>query len=194
MNNDKIHVLASSKKDIIFNENVDKSHSLIIDFYNIYCNMIKFSKYKTFSKETFIICFNNLLLNKLKNYDNVYFVSKPIFEIDTDYIYNTLSSYKNITYIIVNDTHLIKSKNKERDDYVCILLQYFHLKNNIKSIIISNDTFRNHVSLSRSIKPFSIDIYKCNFKNTIQYDTTILENYTNIIKFPIIRSGFKFRS
>ena len=56
------------KKQIQFHrKNIKKDKVIIIDFYNIYCNMIEFSKYKQFSHETFVICLDKIL-NKLRNY------------------------------------------------------------------------------------------------------------------------------
>jgi len=134
---------------------------LIVDFYNVYCRLIDFhAKYHPFSIDSFELCFTkiaNLVATKTK-----IIVSKVIFEVPLARIQDLTRKFPNCIYIIVNDEYPCKGYNRERDDFVCIMLYFF--RNYFKSseyrnpLIVSNDRLRNYDALIQHIKLFSLTI------------------------------------
>ena len=145
--------LAKRKKNLLVSKQFNEK-PVIIDFYNLYCNITEFNKYKTFSRETYIICLD-LILKKFKN-NRIFIVSKNIFEIEREYIKKTTRLYKNLTYIIPEDIYYKKSLNRERDDYVCLVLNDI-LEN---ALVISNDKLRNLGKIITDVKPIKILTYR----------------------------------
>lgn len=185
--------LAKNRTKLLFSKFIDKDVTIIIDFYNIYCNIIKFNKYKTFSKESYRVCLN-LLLKKLKH-NKVIIVSKDIFEVDTTFIKNITLANSNITYVIVDDMHEIKSKNTERDDFVCLLFRTIHKRDNIQSVIVSNDTYKNHSRIYKNIKPFKLRIISDGTLREVDIMDKALEKYKDIDSFSDReRIGFYFKN
>lgn len=187
----KILSIVKNKKDIIFKRSIELNDIVIVDFFNIYCNIIKFNRYKTFSRETFVICME-ILLNKLRNYKAL-IISKNIFEVENEYIKKMTVNNKNITYIIVEDTHLPKSLNRERDDYTCILLQKYILKmKKRKSCILTNDKYKNFSSILVNTKPFNLHIYKNGDINHIELTSKLIQVYNlSLKKSDLVTSEFK---
>lgn len=184
---DKIFKIALHKGDLYLDNSINNNTVIIIDFYNIYCNLIKFNKYKTFSQDTFEICMNKIL-KKLKNYTLI-IVSKNIFEVDSFFIKKLISKHYNTTYIIVEDLYYIKSKNKERDDYTCFLFNNLLQYNNKNVCILSNDKFKNYNNIINNIKPIKLH-YISNKLNKISVkitDLSLPKNNSNIN-----RIGFNF--
>ena len=165
-------------KKLYLYKNIDKNALIVIDFYNIYCYLINFKKYRTFSIENW----NNTMLCILKTFkhNNVILVSKPIFEINEQHIINYTKNIPRLNYMIIEDLYHTKSLNKERDDYACIMLQYiFTLKDN-KCIILSNDRYINYNEIIGNTKDFNIRLYK---SNKIHNTTYTLEHInSNFIK------------
>lgn len=175
-------------------QNIKQDTIIILDFYNIYCHLINFKKYRKFSKETWSLtmkCILNTLGNK-----NIFCISKPIFEIsDTDILEFTKNN-NNINYIIVEDIHEIKSINRERDDYMCILFQFiFTNESKLSTIIVTNDHYTNYKDIINNIKEYNLRIYKgdtisidnkMDDKNVIEYTKKQLLDY----KFRLNKSGF----
>lgn len=156
---DKIFFVSKNIKSIEINKklNPDKE-TIIIDFYNVYCSFVKFNKYKTFSRETVVNCLN-ILLERFKKF-NIIIVSKIIFEIESEYIKNMTKQYSNVTYVLVEDKFLEKCCNRERDDYVCILIHknLFSFKNK-SSVIMTNDKLRNFDDIISNTKAMNLIIY-----------------------------------
>jgi hypothetical protein len=145
-----------------FSKNVhDTKTILVIDFYNIYCTYISYHKTKTFTLESFIECMQ-FILEDILSPSKCIFISKPIYEVPIETITYFTSTYKT-KYLIVTDDYasVAKSENRERDDYVCLLLSYLIKSDNHKSFIISNDRFSNYRSLIKDIKPLSIEWFGC---------------------------------
>ncbi|CAK0773769.1 hypothetical protein CCP3SC1AL1_690004 [Gammaproteobacteria bacterium] len=154
--------MSSKWKGIDFSKDVHENKPmLIIDFYNIYCTYISFHKTKTFTLESFIDCMH-FILGDILCPSNCIFVSKPIYEVPLETITYFTSKYKT-KYLIVKDEYasISKGENRERDDYVCLLLSYILKSDNNKSYIISNDRFSNYNTLIRNVKPLSIEWFGC---------------------------------
>lgn len=183
---DRILQLASSKKRIVVNGLYSKDTVFIVDFYNVYCSMISFCKYKTFSLETYLICMGRIL-RLVKNRKTV-IVSKNIFEVEPGVIKNLLLFYPNVTYFIVEDACEIKGLNRERDDYFCIAYQAVCER----SVIISNDKFSNFETLVKEVKPFNV--VKLGFGDTCVSFTEKMIEQSNKTLLPdkVSRSGFSF--
>lgn len=174
---------------------VEKNNAkvLIVDFYNLYCDYTQFHKHKFFSKESFIYCVDSIA-KCLKNHLLI-FISKEIYEVSIKNITNIIRKYNNIyCYCIVEDLYISnKSKNRERDDLVCILFHYI-LKNEKYHVdILSNDKYRNYLSIIKKSKPIRINfIYQNNFYyincDNLENMKTILENYRQNIS----RVGFSY--
>jgi hypothetical protein len=150
---------ANTRGNLIFEKNIKNDTVLIIDFYNVYCNLIKFNKYKIFTKDTIFLCMKKITDNVHKD-QKVFIVSKDIFELSHENKIELCMLYKNITFVLVKDDHPRKSCNKERDDYACILFQNIMKDNNVTNVIISNDKFDNYNELIKDIKPFTLTVYK----------------------------------
>lgn len=161
-------------KKFYYRKPLHSKYYVIIDFYNIYCSMIKFNRFRTFSKQTWELVVSNIL--KSNKADAVYIVSKPIFEINNFDIYNIVRKYPRLNYIVVEDQNHVKSLNKERDDYICIFLQYIFNKENINSIIVSNDTLSNYNKLINNVKSLNIRIYNKDSVKLISFTPKILNN------------------
>lgn len=175
----KVLEIVKKVKKFYYRKPLQKRYNVIIDFYNIYCSMIKFNKYRTFSKESWELVVSNILnCNKA---EKVYIVSKPIFEINNFDIYNIVRKYPRLNYIVVEDQNPIKSLNKERDDFICIFLQYIFNKDNINSIIVSNDTFSNYNKLINNIKSLNIRIYNKDSVKLISFTEKILNNIKQLL-------------
>lgn len=181
MTEEKILTFVKNVKDIVFEKEIS-TKLVIIDFFNVYCNIIKFNKYKTFSRETFIICIE-LLIKKLKNYKTI-IVSKNIFEIEQEYIRKIVFENTNITYIIVEDTYSRKSMNRERDDYICILLQKYFLKiKKTESCIVTNDKYKNYFSLLKNMKPCKLKIFTKNNLINIDINHSLINSFNYNLKY-----------
>ncbi len=182
MNSAKILSIVKKKKSLLVDTPINTDMTVIIDYYNVYCNIIKFNKYKTFSRKTYMLCMN-LLLSKFKNYKEVIIVSKNIFEIELDYIKTLTLQNKNIKYLIVEDLNLPKGENRERDDYVCLLTQQLLLENNKKSVIITNDQYKNYKQLLTNAKSLQINTYiKGEKQEILEIGKDFIENKVDKLK------------
>jgi hypothetical protein len=194
MNNLEYIILCLSiqRCNFFLEKKIDTNSVYILDFYNIYCNLVKFDKYKTFSKKTFFICIN-ILFSIFKDTDRVIIVSKNIFEVTINDILDALKDYKNITYVLVEDTHIIRSKNKERDDYACILIYNFlKLKNKTVSVV-TNDLYRNKYLLLHTTKPFCMRIISHKGVSDIPINSEMIKKYSGIFsEVSVDRIGFDF--
>jgi hypothetical protein len=126
--------------------------TIIIDFYNIYCTFISYNKYKTFSQVSFSACID-VITNSYKD-KNIIVVSKDIFEVSNECILEHTRKNFNLSYVIARDRHHCKSKNKERDDYMCILLNKFNTGN---SVILTNDKYHNYPDIINDVKSLKIE-------------------------------------
>ncbi len=196
MNTTKILSIVKKKKSLLIDAPIDINTTVIIDYYNVYCNIIKFNKYKTFSRKTYILCMN-LLLKKFKHYKEVIIISKNIFEIELDYIKHITSQNTNIKYIIVEDLNLPKGLNRERDDYVCLLTHYLLVENNKKSVIITNDQYKNYKQIVTNAKSLQINTYSKGEKQEItdiytEYITDKVDKLKNMCENNLTTVKFKF--
>ena len=205
----------------------------IIDFYNIYCNFVKFDKYKIFSKETFTICINLLIDYFNKDTDTCIIVSKNIYEVGIQDIQEALKGQTRFVYIIAEDncgwsgtssgtsslSLQLASKNKERDDYTCIMLynllkhrgpdSYLDHSKNLLLVnsasdnanagnativsIVTNDTYRNYKSLLKNVKPFNMKIINPEGFYDVPINRRIISMYnTEINGNSLDRIGFNF--
>jgi len=190
MNRLKLLQVTKGKGDLNFEFILNKKTS-IMDFYNIYCNYVEYNHNKIFSETTVLKCLDSIY-NKTKFNDDILIVSKNIFEVRMECLLEKTKKYKNMTYVIVEDNHDMTSKNKERDDFVCILLNYI----NDRSYIISNDMFKNYSKILKNSKPMTLKMIKLGeiteFKITEKYINEIRDAIVNE-KFKPIRSGFNFK-
>lgn len=156
--------LCKMRQEIVFKENIlIKNESIIlIDFYNVYCNFIKFNENKLFTEESFFCCLN-LIVETFKKYHKVYIISKPVFESrGYEKIHNIIKNYSNIEYIIIEDKNKNSGQNRERDDFYLIYLYNLNKYSKKDVYIVSNDQFRNYTQLIRSVKPIEIIRITCN--------------------------------
>lgn len=173
-----LSIVKSTKKIILDDENISSDNIIIIDLYNIYCRIIKFNKYKTFSRKTFILCIK-LILKKFKN-NQIIIISKNIFEVELDYIKNLTNNNNNILYyIIVEDSYHTRSQNRERDDYVALLYHLCFIKKN--SFILTNDKYKNFNNLIDNIKPCKLHIYKKNNVDYIDIDNNNIKIFNQVL-------------
>lgn len=161
--------LCKTRQEFFFKEkiNIDINSIILIDFYNVYCNYIKFNENKLFTEDSFYCCLN-LILKTFNKYNKVYIISKPVFESGGyEKIHNVIKNYLNTEYIIIEDKNKASGQNRERDDFYLIYLYNLHNLRNKRSVyIISNDQFRNYTHLIKSVKPIEI----ININNTsIEY-------------------------
>ena len=164
--------------------------TLIIDFYNIYCNYINFEKYNTFTEKTFVSCVKKIMNSCSSN--KIYIVSKPIFEVKEEIILQLTKKYPTLIYIIVIDDHHEKSLNKERDDFICITLNMLNKEN---SFILSNDKYYNYTDILKNIKPFTVKMFKNGKILDMKTDKSQIDFFVNKIKetkFKPERRPFKF--
>lgn len=159
---------------------------IIMDFYNIYCNYINFEKNKIFTENSFKECLLKII-NSSNKQNELFIISKPIFEVSDETIRSFTKKYNNINYIIVVDNNDIKSLNRERDDYVCIILNFLLETDSKKSIIITNDKLSNYKILIKNVKPFTIKIFNGDTSKEIK----INEEYINDIYLKITQKQFK---
>lgn len=177
--------LATSKKRIIVNGAFPAKTVFIVDFYNCYCSMIRFCKFKTFSLETFLICMDRILA--LVKTRKTVIISKNIFEVKTSIIRELLLLHPNISYFIVEDACEIKSINRERDDYFCIAYQAACKE---KSVIITNDKFSNFDTLVKEVKPFKV-INVTSPGNDISFTQAFIDKYSKVLSFDnVTRASF----
>jgi hypothetical protein len=179
--------LATDKKRLIFDGIISKQSTIIIDFYNCYCSMVKFCTFKTFSEETFLLCMDRII-KAVKGRDT-YIVSKPIFEVDIEMIHRLIIKNPNIKYIIVDNEIESSGNNKERDDYTCFLINYLEKK---QSVIISNDKYSNFDDIIKNIKPFSITLITNTGISYRDISSDFLNNIADCVQKEITRRGFKF--
>jgi hypothetical protein len=185
---DKVILRISKERKMLTFDNVGhKVDTLIIDFYNCYCSMIRFHTFKTFSEDTFRICIASLI--EAAKDRQLIIVSKPIFEVKTTTILKITKKFKNIKYIIVRDEHNVKSRNKERDDYACLMISNTYKSDS--NIIISNDRYSNFKELVSLVKPFSMELFHRGNKREICINNKNLEDISSKLKMPD-RSGFKY--
>lgn len=182
--------IAKSKKQLVFDNIICKNTTVIIDFYNCYCTLIKFCKFKTFSLETYQICMERIITAIAGR--KTIIIAKNIFEVDLEIIRELTKRYKNITYIVVEDTCETKSINRERDDYVCLL---YHLLLPEKSLVISNDKYSNFYKLINSVKPFRITTIYNNETSSVEINEASIKEYNkSLVHDHVNRTGFKFNS
>jgi len=206
-----ISAFTAKRKYFNLNSKLENSGVYIIDFYNIYCNFVKFDKYKIFSKETFSTCINLLINYFDRKSDTCIIVSKNIYEVDIEDIKHALNGKSNVVYIIAEDKYTVHSKNKERDDYTCIMLYNLlkkrgpdtyldHSKSlllvnsNSENIsIITNDTYKNYRSLLKNVKPFNMKIINSDGAYDVPINRRIISMYnTEINGKSVDRIGFNF--
>ncbi len=154
----KILQIAKNKSHLLVSKPFQYNKIIIVDFFNLYCSITNFSKFKTFSRETYIHCMR-MILEKFKN-NKLYIVSKNVFEIEREYIVNLTKEHQNLSYIIVEDTFSIKSQNRERDDYTCLLLNDNLSKKGTPPLLITNDKLRNLQGLVKIVKPMKLLFYQ----------------------------------
>lgn len=182
--------LAKSKKKLVVNGIFSSNTTFIIDFYNCYCSMIKFCKFKTFSLETYLVCMNRIL-TLVKNRKTI-IISKNIFEVDDKVIKDLLLFYPNVTYFIVEDSCAVKSLNRERDDYFCLAYQSACKE---KSVIITNDKFSNFDSLVKEVKPFKVNILHYSQTKVIPFTEEVIKETNKRLCFENVRrSSFNYCS
>lgn len=158
---------------------LNRNDLVVIDFYNIYCYLINFKKYRNFSIENWDNTMKCIL--KTFKHNNVILVSKPIFEINEKHIINYTKNTSRLSYMIIEDKYHVKSLNKERDDYACIMLQYIFTLKNRKCIIITNDRYLNYNEIITDTKDFNIRLYKSNkIHNTMYTIDNIKDNFVKL--------------
>lgn len=168
-----------------------KRDTIIVDFYNLYCNLVNFEIYGTFTRKTFGICMSKLM--GCFRSRNVIVVSKEIFEVPEEDINKLTAKHKNLIYITVSDDNRIRSQNKERDDFVCLMYNYISRDT---SYIISNDKFANIAHILDNIKPFSMYIYREATKEQISITRLKLDEIILSLKknnFTPTRTSFYFQ-
>lgn len=173
---------------ILLKNSIKNTDIIIVDFYNVYCYLVNFKKYNTFTKETWASTVK-CLINSIPKDKKVFMISKPIFEINDDDIMS-ITKNSNINYIIVEDLCAVKSTNKERDDYVCILL---HSMFDSQAVIITNDNYDNYLNIIYNTKAFRLKTYTKGtiVNSTMNHDfikkkSAILKNYKNFLS----KTGF----
>lgn len=182
-----LDTVIKNKNKLKYSFSINPSKEIIIDFYNIYCNFINFDKYNLFTKESFEKCLNIVLKSSFNQH--FFIVSKPIFEVEDSIIQNYTVLYKNLVYIVVEDAHETKSLNKERDDFVCLMINF--LKKN--SFIISNDKFLNYKNILSNIKSFTLKVFFNGSISMVTYTKEqIIKMTEEMINFKFKRKSFKF--
>lgn len=186
--NDKMNKLLERYNKILLKNPITNSNIIIVDFYNVYCYMINFKKYNKFTRETWVSTVN-CLINSIPKNKKVFMISKPIFEIDDTDILN-ITKNCNINYVIVEDLSLIKSTNKERDDYTCIMLHNMFKKD---ALIITNDNYDNYPNIICNTKAFRLRTYtKGHILNSTMDDALIKKTNTTLknYKKSLLKTGF----
>ena len=150
--------LVKKIKKINFHFFVKPNSFLIIDFYNIYCCIVKYNKHRLFSKESWELTIDIIL--KSTKAKHIFIISKPIFEVTDLHIQKMVSLYHGrFNYIIVDDLHFPRGLNKERDDYTCILLHYLFNKMGCSPMIVTNDMYSNYSSIISDVKDFKLRVF-----------------------------------
>lgn len=188
MNCVKLLQLATKKGDLVYSSFIKKKY-VVIDFYNIYCSLISFNKHKIFTKQTVALCMEKIMGSVFVDQE-VIVVSKNIFEFNNDDILYFTKKYKTLTYIVVKDNFYTKSKNKERDDYTCILVNSI-LKGS--SVVISNDKYSNLACLVKDIKPFTLEVFKKDFCSVLEFNEKTIESTFSNAPDSVDRIGFYFK-
>lgn len=186
--------LAKKTSKICFTHYIKKNKFLIVDFYNIYCNIIKFNKYKTFSKESWIYTMK-CILNSIPSNSQIFIVSKNIYEVDDICIQTLTKLHTNMTYIIIEDLCVVRGLNRERDDYFMIILHYILEKRGDDCMIITNDNFSNYIEIIFSIKRFDLKIFKNGILNIIPFSDKSMKAANCLIlnyKQQIVKTNFYY--
>lgn len=158
MNYGKIYNLVKNKRKFLISKD-PANKTIVVDFFNVYCFIIKFNKYKTFSKETFMMTMN-FLTNKFRN-NNLYIVSKGVFEVSDEELLEITSKHKNLTYIICEDNSVKKGSNRERDDYGALyLINELKKKDNTEPYLVTNDKMKNFKDIITTTKPLTMHYFR----------------------------------
>lgn len=150
-------VILNKFLNLDFDKKLNDNSNVLIDFYNVYCNYIKFNKYSTFTNYSFK-CLLKHVLEFFKECKNVIIVSKEIYESEgEEYITDIVKNYSNTVYYIVKDKDKKNSgKNRERDDFY-LIYKYFLFSNDSKdTYIVSNDKFKNYMSIINNAKCLNV--------------------------------------
>lgn len=184
-----INRFSMGKKKILINQPY-ANKVIIVDFYNLYCSITRFNKYKTFSRESYIHCLD-LITKKFQDNDLI-IVSKDVFEIEQEYIKTHTARYPNMTYIISNDTHHEKSVNRERDDYTCLLMNNSYSGHDV--LLVSNDKLRNIEKIIKYVKPMKLQIFKSGLERTLDITLEQIQNNRDVLieKSRPVTAEFKF--
>jgi len=152
-------IVNETSNDIEYDIDTCINTIILIDFYNIYCSYVKFNKYKSFSEKTFSYCLTNIIYNKFKNHKKVIIVAKEVYEsFGTRIIESFVKKYSNFEYHIIYDNSGF-SGNRERDDYYILSLsQKFNLSG-FKSVILTNDLYRNYKAIINKTRNYTIHLY-----------------------------------
>jgi len=177
------------KNKLILNEYIKRNSIIIIDFFNLYCNLVKFNKFKIFSKDTFEICIKKIIDTLKYHAETIIIVSKNIFEVNNEFIENLLLKYNfiNVIYVIVQDMSIIKSQNKERDDYICFLFNSYLQSKNKNVYILSNDKFKNYHNIISNVKPVKLHFINTNLNSDFENELKSVVCNDNLN-----RIGFRF--
>ena len=142
---------------LVESKTISEGNTFIIDFYNVYCSFVRFNKNGIFTSESIKLCFDKIISYFGKN-DEIIIISKILFEFPEEEIIKFSRMYSNVTFVSVFDNHSIPSKNRERDDFMCLLIQFTFNTHNRSNCIVTNDKFSNYTGILSDIKPFSIRI------------------------------------
>lgn len=186
-----INRMCYSKKNILVNKQYAKK-TIVVDFYNLYCSITRFNKYKTFTRESYIHCLN--LITKKFSGNKLTIVSKDVYEIDHEYIKRHTSNNPNLTYIISYDEHSEKSMNRERDDYVCLLMNHTYTESGEPVLLISNDKLRNIEKIIKYVKPMRLQIFNRGLETSVYISTENIQQMSEkliAVSFPDT-AEFKF--
>lgn len=165
------------ERKILIDNIFSNNDTIIVDFYNVYCNFVQFNLHKTFTMKSWIECFN-ILINKLSNCKKIIIISKEIYETDGhSVILNEIKKFPelDIEYIIISNKFKTPIINRERDDFY-IIYTYLTFVKNESVFIISNDQYRNFNEIINNIKPIIITkITKNNLIQTVDYNTVLMQ-------------------
>lgn len=192
--------LYKKKFELVEPKTSSDQKTFIIDFYNVYCSFVRFNKNGIFTSESIKLCLDKIFSYFGEN-DEIIIISKILFEFPEEEIIKCSRMYSNVTFVSVFDNHSIPSKNRERDDFMCLLIQCTFNTHSRSNCIITNDKFSNYTSILSDIKPFSIRIIcqgeiesKILFTpETINAKVSIMNNDT-YNKTKINRIGFVFKN
>jgi hypothetical protein len=166
----------NSRGKLLITNDITGYSNILVDFYNIYCNFIKFNKYNTFTTKSFYKCIEIILTTITTG--SLYIIAKEVYESNgIEKIVELTKKHVNLTYMIVQD-YPKNTGNKERDDFYIIYLYYLlKLKMKKDAYIVTNDKFKNYLSIIKSIKPIQITIV---YQGTVQYETFDMKRLNNI--------------